>query len=105
MVRRRLAGILATLAIATIVVSARPQEPSTADGARTLAGCLRSGATEGTFNLVVDESQTYAVVPNEGLDVASHVNHRVELTGPVDKTETSAVIRAAALKMIADSCE
>ena len=71
----------------------------------TVAGCLQAGANKGEFVLVTDEKQTYQVQGGEGVELAPHVNHRVELTGTIEKSETSALVKATALKMIASSCE
>jgi hypothetical protein len=55
--------------------------------------------------LVTDEKQTYQVQGGERVELAPHVNHRVELTGTIEKSETSALVKATALKMVASSCE
>ena len=55
--------------------------------------------------LVVDDKQTYHIQPAEGVELAPHANHRVELTGTIEKTETNSVLNAKALKMVATSCE
>jgi hypothetical protein len=55
--------------------------------------------------LVADDKQTYHVQPNEGVELAAHANHRVELTGTIEKSETQAVLKTEALKMVAASCE
>jgi hypothetical protein len=82
---------------------------SAQDGAQqpeetTVAGCLQAGSKEGEFVLVNDEKTTYQVQAAEDLEVAPHVNHRVELTGTVEKTESSLVMKAKALKMVSTSC-
>ena len=104
-----LRNIVARLIIAAVFVSvvlvdrtvtaARQLDDSTA------AGCLQAGAAEGEFVLVVDDKLTYQIQPAEGLDLAPHANHRVELTGTIEKTETSAILKAKSLKMVATSCE
>jgi hypothetical protein len=71
----------------------------------TLAGCLQAGAKEGEFVLVADDKQRYRVQPAEGVELAPHANHRVELTGTIEKSEADAVLKAKALKMVAASCE
>lgn len=71
----------------------------------TVAGCLQAGTNDGEFVLVTDEKQTYQVQRGEGVELAPHVNHRVELTGTIEKSETSALVKATALKMVASSCE
>ena len=70
----------------------------------TIAGCLQTGPNEGEFVLVTDEKTAYQVQPAEGVEVAPHVNHRVELTGTVEKTESSLIIKAKTLKMVSTSC-
>jgi hypothetical protein len=71
----------------------------------TLAGCLQPGAKEGEFVLVADDKQTYQVQPAEGVELAPHANHRVELVGTVEKSDTDAILKAKTLKMVAASCE
>ena len=60
----------------------------------TVGGCLQAGAKEGEFVLVVDDKITYQIQPAEGVELAPHANHRVELTGTVEKTETSSILKA-----------
>lgn len=71
----------------------------------TIAGCLQKGTNEGEFTLVADDKQAYQVQPGERIELQSHAGHRVELTGTVEKSDTTAVLKASALKMVADSCE
>jgi hypothetical protein len=71
----------------------------------TVTGCLQAATNAGDFVLVTDEKETYQLQAAEGVDLASHANHRVELTGIIEKTDASAVLKASALKMIANSCE
>lgn len=71
----------------------------------TVAGCLQAGLKQGEFVLVADDKQTYQLQPAEGVELAPHANHRVELTGAIEKTETTSVLKAKALKMVATSCE
>lgn len=71
----------------------------------TLAGCLQAVADSGDFILVTDDKETYQVQAAEGVDLAPHANHRVELTGTIEKSELTALIKATALKMVAALCE
>jgi len=71
----------------------------------TVAGSLQSSPNTGEFVLVADDKNTYQVQPAESVELAAHANHRVELTGSVETTETSSVLKATALKMVASSCE
>lgn len=85
-----------------------PQEPSPAEAPAdpvTIAGCLRAGDGEGPFMLVTDDARNYQVRGPEALALASHVNHRVELAGVEDRTETTLVFTAASLTMVAPSCD
>ena len=84
--------------------SAVAQEAAQQPEDSTIAGCLEAGSNEGEFVLVNDEKTTYQVQAAEGVEVAPHVNHRVELTGTVEKTESSVIIKAKALKMVSTSC-
>ena len=54
--------------------------------------------------LVNDEKATFQVQAAAGVEVAPHINHRVELTGTVEKTESSLIIKAKTLKMVSTSC-
>jgi hypothetical protein len=71
----------------------------------TVAGCLQKGSTDGAFLLVADDKQAYQVEPTENVELTPHVDHRVELTGAVERSEATAVLKARALKMVADSCD
>ncbi len=70
----------------------------------TIVGCLQAGANEGEFVLVSDEKVTYQVQAAEGVEIAAHANHRVELTGTIDKNESNTIFNAKALKMVSTSC-
>ena len=70
----------------------------------TVVGCLQTGAEAGEFVLMNDEKATYQVHAAEGVDVTPHVNHRVELTGTIEKTESSTIFKAKALTMVSTSC-
>lgn len=77
-----------------------PQQPADT----TVAGCLQAGSNEGEFVLVIDEKTRYQVQAADGVEVAPHVNHRVELTGTVEKTESSLIMKVKTLKMVSESC-
>ena len=55
--------------------------------------------------LVNDEQVTYQVQAAAEIDLASHLNHRIELTGTVEKTDAGMILKATALKMVATSCD
>lgn len=60
----------------------------------TVVGCLQAGVNSGEFVLVDDEKTTYQVHAAEGMEIAPHVNHRVELTGTIEKTESHLIFKA-----------
>jgi hypothetical protein len=100
--------IIVTLIVPTLVFAIVPGHSRLAANQSenaTVAGCLQAGANEGEFMLVADDKQTYQIQPTEGVELAPHANHRVELTGTIEKTETSSVLKANTLKMVATSCE
>lgn len=105
MVRNLMALVIAGVFSAQISVAAGGAQ----DGAQppqetTIEGCLQGTANEGEFILVDDEKSTYQVQAAEGVELAPHVNHRVALTGTVEKTDASLVIKAKGLKMMSASC-
>ena len=105
MVRHVMALVVVGVFSAQLSMTAgRAQEGAQLPEASTIAGCLQTGSNEGEFVLVNDEKTTYQVQAAEGVEVAPHVNHRVELTGTVEKTESSLIIKAKALKMVSTSC-
>lgn len=71
----------------------------------TLAGCLHAAGDTGDFTLVTDDQERYQVQATEGVDLAPHANHRVELTGIIEKNELTTSIKATALKMVSASCD
>ena len=83
----------------------RAQEGAQQPEGTTVVGCLQAGANAGEFVLVNDEKTTYQVHAAEGVEVAPHLNHRVELSGTIEKTESSLIFKAKALKMVSTSCE
>jgi hypothetical protein len=70
----------------------------------TVAGCLQAGANSGEFVLVQDEKTTYHVQAAEGVEIAAHLSHRVELTGTIEKKESNTIFNAKAVKMLSESC-
>ena len=104
MVRNLMAFVVVGVFSAQVsMTSGAAQEGAQQPEESTIAGCLQAGLNEGEFVLVNDEKTTYQVQA-EGVEVAPHVNHRVELTGTVEKTESSLIIKAKALKMVSTSC-
>ena len=85
-------------------VGAQSQAPEQVEET-TVAGCLQTVADAGGFVLVTEDKQTYQVQAAENVELAPHADHRVELTGTVEKTESSTVLKATAIKMVASSCE
>ena len=105
MVRNVMALVVVGVLSAQLSMTAgRAQEGAQQPEESTIAGCLQAGSKEGEFVLVNDEKTTYQVQAAEGVEVAPHVNHRVELTGTVEKTESSLIIKAKALTMVSTSC-
>jgi hypothetical protein len=96
--------VIPTLVLITAGIGHSVVAASQSDDA-TITGCLQAGAKEGEFMLLADDKQTYQIQPADGVELAAHANHRVELTGTIEKTETSSVLKANTLKMVATSCE
>lgn len=96
---------LIVMLLAIVVIGARSSQAAAQQEETTVAGCLQSGSNAGEFVLVADDKQTYQVQPGEGVELGPHANHRVELTGLVERSEASVVLKATVLKMVATSCE
>ena len=96
--------ISATFIGQVVLHAGSPQEGEKTQ-ATTMVGCLQTGVNAGEFVLVNDEKTTYHVHPAEGVEVAAHANHRVELTGTIETTESGTIFKATALKMVSTSCE
>ena len=100
---------VAAFAVAALTqhVGVHTQSPEAGTQAEqtTVIACLRAGTNDGEFMLVNDEQLTYQVQASAELDLASHLNHRIELTGTVEKTDTATIFKASGLKMVATSCE
>jgi hypothetical protein len=107
--RTLIAGLVVlTLALGGVAIAQQPPEASTQPETTTITGCLKAGTNTGQFVLVLGDGKQYQVQAAEGvegLDLAAHENHRVELTGTLDKDATDPVLKATALKMVATSCE
>jgi hypothetical protein len=82
---------------------AQDRTPMQQAQAATVEGCLEKGTRAGEFNLIAAD-QRYLVVPAEGVDLMAHIDHRVQLTGTVERGSTGSVLRASGLKMIAPTC-
>jgi hypothetical protein len=101
----QLRALFLLLSVISVVLASPPVQVTAQAEEVTIAGCLQTGADEGEFTLTADDKQTYQVQAADGVELAPHANHRVELTGSVDKSDTGAVLKATALKMMAESCE
>lgn len=97
--------VAAAMFVGQVVLHAVPaQQSAQPPEDTTIVGCLQAGANTGEFVLVNDEKATYQVHAAEGVEIAPHVNHRVELTGTIEKTESSMIFKAKGLKMVSTSC-
>ena len=81
-----------------------PAAPSEQVETFTIVGCLQAGEAQGTLVLGADDKQTYHLHAAGDLAIDSHLNHRVELTGTVGKTDTDLTLKVTTLKMVANSC-
>jgi hypothetical protein len=52
---------------------------------RTVTGCLRSGESSGEYNLVGQNGSTWEL-HSDSVDLASHVGHKVTITGAVSNS-------------------
>jgi hypothetical protein len=69
------------------------------DGARkTITGCLEASEAQGAYVLQADGGQQVTI---QGSDLAQHVNHRVIITGGIDRTSA---IRPTAVETVSTSC-
>lgn len=105
MVRHIMVLVVSVMFVSPVALNAaRAQESAQQPEDTTVVGCLQAGANPGEFLLVNDEKTTYLVHAAEGVEIAPHINHRVELTGTVEKTESNMIFKAKALKMVSTSC-
>ena len=105
MVRRIIVLLVSAMFIAQVALGTTPAQEGAQQPEETIVvGCLQAGANTGEFVLVNDEKTTYRVDAAEGVELAPHVNHRVELTGTIELTESSMLFKAKALKMVSTSC-
>jgi hypothetical protein len=94
-----IAGVAAIALLVGGGLRAQDNEPTSA------TGCLQAGAAAGRYVLVLDDRVKYQVEAAEDVKLADHENHRVELTGALDKSAAEPVIKTTALKMVVASCE
>jgi hypothetical protein len=105
MLRHIMVLAVSAMFIGQIALHATPaQEGAPQPEETTAIGCLQAGATTGEVVLLNDEQTTYQVHAAEGVEITPHVDHRVELTGTTEQTESSRIFKAKALKMVSTSC-
>lgn len=103
---RVVARVFMLIAFVVVAVGAwRPPAAAQEQQETTIAGCLQTSTNPGSFVLVADDKQTYQVQAAENVELGPHANHRVELTGTVEKSDDNNVLKATALKMVKGSCE
>ena len=106
----------------------KPQpEPQPAPAAATLTGCVQEAkTTTGDTALILNNAEggtakIYVLISQPSADVASHVNHKVEVTGQVQEpnpppaTEEAPpakpnvvrppIVQVDSVKMVAESCK
>jgi hypothetical protein len=105
MQRHTIIGAVSMVILAVVVVGVSSANAVRQAQEVSLTGCLKAGEKEGDFVLVINEKETHHVQPADGVELAPHLNHKVEITGALEKSETRSVLKATALKMVADSCE
>jgi hypothetical protein len=119
-----LAGMVTVAAQEQAPPQAQPQPaPATA----TLTGCVQQlKTTDGGTAFVLNNAEggaakMYVLLAQPSTDVASHVNHKVEVTGPVQEPNPAPaaeegaaanknvvrppVVQVESLKMVAESCK
>lgn len=105
MVRHVMELVVSAMFAGQVALHALPaQEGAQQPEETTVVGCLQTGTSNGEFVLVNDEKTTYQVHAAEGVEIAPHINHRVELTGTIEKTESGLIFKAKALRMVSTSC-
>jgi nicotinamidase-related amidase len=105
MQRNAIVGTLLVVLLASVVIGVSSLHAARQAQEVSLTGCLKAGEKDGDFVLVIDEKEKHQVQAGEGVELAPHLNHRVQITGTIEKSETTSVLKATALKMVADSCE
>lgn len=105
--RRILIAGLAALALTVggAVAAHQPPEGTNQPESTTVTGCLKAGTNSGEFVLIIEEGKQYQVQAAEGVELGPHENHRIEVTGTLDKSGTDPVLKATAIKMVATSCD
>ena len=119
-----LAGMITVFAQEPTPPQAQPQP---APASATLTGCVQElKTTDGGTAFVLNDAaggsaKLYVLIAQAATDVASHVNHKVEVTGPVHEPKPAAapeegaapnknvvrppVVQVESLKMVAESCK
>lgn len=120
----KLLPLIVALGLLGPVGSQAQQEKPTPPVEPAFEGCLAKSSTEGMFLLtnaravngtIVGTGLRFRVMPdNKGVELLPHVNHVVQITGPVEGTVPPAgkqvpetelpQIRAKGLSMIANEC-
>jgi hypothetical protein len=95
MVRHIVVLVVSATFVGHVALHALPgQEGAQQPEDTTVVGCLQAGANTGELVRVNDEKTTHQIHAAEGVEIAPHVNHRVELTGTIEKTESSMILKA-----------
>lgn len=83
-------------AVSLVPVEARAQGTS-------IEGCLLAGSASDEF-LLTTGAERHTVVPGAGVDLAAHLNRRVQLTGALEKGAVGQVFRVTAVTVVAANC-
>lgn len=120
----KLIPLLLTVSLLSPIGFQAQQEKPKPPADPVFEGCLAKSSTEGTFLLtnaravngtIVGTGLRFRVMPdNKGVELMPHVNHVVQITGPVEGTMPPAgkqvaepelpQIRAKGLSMISNEC-
>jgi hypothetical protein len=105
MVRHITALVVVGMCFSLVILRAEPQQEVAQPPAETtVTGCLQAVAGTDEFELVNDEKTTYRIQAADGVEIAPHVNHRVELSGTTEMNESTLIFKAKALTMVSASC-
>jgi hypothetical protein len=115
-------GLSAFLNAQTENPPAQPADPGFKESTVTVKGCLKEEAA-GRFSLAEESAtgttggtsagKTYRLSPSAGVDLKTHIGHRIEVTGTkAGKEPTSPtaehmdpnMLKVTAVKMVSDTC-
>jgi hypothetical protein len=100
------AALVLTFGLAVVANAAQAQQQSQQKpaGEHSMTGCLQKGTSANTFRLTNVDKVNNVDIAESKVDLASHLGHKIEITGTVVSGKETHTMNVTAMKMVSTTC-